>query len=295
MTHAEMTILIDQLQKEKTEMRQIEKKLERKLLSAPKENLMVLCSKGRVQFYSLNKTGDRNAEDTGVEAEHKSRTYLSKKNQETLRRLAQKKYDEALISVYKNNLNLFGNVISQLEKFVSPKDAIKKMPDVLQPYIAVPFLSTEDFVEQWIMGDKKQVGRRDNMIGQQGDWHPENLVYSTDNGDRVRSKSEMMIANLLSAMQLPYQYEKPLHLNGKTVFPDFTILDTVSRTEVYFEHFGLMDQEDYRTAALQKIVNYEKAGFVAGKDFLFSFESERVPFDIDWIRKKLCDRFGVEQ
>ncbi len=131
------------------------------------------------------------------------------------------------------------------------------------------------------------------MNGQKGDWHPENLIYSTDAGERVRSKSEMMIANLLFAMRLPYQYEKPLYLNGKTVLPDFTILDTKTRTEVYFEHFGLMDQEEYRTAALLKIENYEKAGFMLGKDFLFSFESERVPFDVTLIRKKLCRRFDV--
>ena len=171
---------------------------------------------------------------------------------------------------------------------------MSEVPVTLQPYITVPFSSTSDFVEQWLMSGKKQMTRKESRDGHLSDWHPENLVYSTDNGERVRSKSEMMIANLLYAMQLPYQYEKPLRFNGKTVFPDFTILDTESRTEVYFEHFGLMDQEDYRTAALRKIKDYEKAGLTMGKDFLFSFESEQVPFDIDWIRKKLGERFGVE-
>ncbi len=287
MTHAEMTTLIDQLQKEREKELQIARTLRKRLSSAPDGKLLVACSNGRTQFYCRTGAG------TG------GRTYLPKKNPEALRLLVQKKYEEALLSISENNLNIWNDVISSLQKGLDPESAMLEIPVSLQPYIAAPFSSTADFVEQWLVDGKKQVGRKGEWQagrdGQHGDWHPENLVYSTDNGERVRSKSEMMIANLLFAMRLPYQYEKPLHLNSKTVFPDFTILDTASRTEVYFEHFGLMDQEDYRAAALLKIVNYEKAGFMAGKDFLFSFESERVPFDIDWIRGKLYERFGVER
>lgn len=281
MTHAEMTTLIDQLQKERDKELQTVKMLRKRLSVAPDGKLLIDCSNGRTQFYCRTGAGER--------------TYLPKKNPAVLQLLVQKKYEEALLLISENNLNIWNDVISSLQKGLDPESAISEIPVTLQPYITAPFSSTADFVEQWMANGKKQMIRKAGRGGQQGEWHPENLVYSTDNGERVRSKSEMMIANFLYAMQLPYQYEKPLHLNGKTVFPDFTILDTTLRTEVYFEHFGLMDQEDYRTAALLKIVNYEKAGFVAGKDFLFSFESEQVPFDIDWIRRKLCDRFGLER
>ncbi len=282
MTHAEMTTLIDLLQKERDKELQTARTLRKCLSSAPDGKLLVACSNGRTQFYCR----------TGAGAG--GRTYLSKKKPEALQLLAQKKYEEALLLISENNLTIWDDVISSLQKGLGPESAMSEVPVTLQPYITVPFSSTSDFVEQWLMSGKKQMTRKESRDGHLSDWHPENLVYSTDNGERVRSKSEMMIANLLYAMQLPYQYEKPLRFNGKTVFPDFTILDTESRTEVYFEHFGLMDQEDYRTAALRKIKDYEKAGLTMGKDFLFSFESEQVPFDIDWIRKKLGERFGVE-
>ena len=278
MTHAEMTILIDQLQKERDKELQIVKTLRKRLSVAPDGKLLVACSNGRTQFYCRTGAGSQN------------RVYLSKKDKEKTKKLAQKKYDKSLLSKCDKNVVALDNAILQLQKFLDLEKTLLEIPATLQQHISVPFLSKEDFVERWLIDGKRQEFRN----GRQSGWHPENLIYTTDAGERVRSKSEMMIANLLSAMQLPYQYEKPLHLNGKTVFPDFTILDTVSRTEVYFEHFGLMDQGDYRIAALQKIVNYEKAGFVAGKDFLFSFESEQVPFDIDWIRKKLCERFDLE-
>lgn len=279
MTHAEMTTLIAQLQKERDQELQIARTLRRRLSSAPDGKLLVACSNGRTQFYCRTGAGPQ------------SRSYLSKRDKEKTQKLAQKKYDNSLLSKCNINVVALDNAILQLQKFLDPESTLLEIPATLQQQISVPFLSREAFVEQWLVDGKRQEFRN----GRQGGWHPENLIYTTDADERVRSKSEMMIANLLFAMRLPYQYEKPLYLNGKTVFPDFTILDTVSRTEVYFEHFGLMDQDDYRTTALLKMKDYEKAGFTMGKDFLFSFESEQVPFDIDWIRGKLCERFGVKR
>lgn len=48
--------------------------------------------------------------------------------------------------------------------------------------------------------------------------------YETDNKERVRSKSELNIANALYKYGIPYKYECPLRLsNGKVIYPDFTI------------------------------------------------------------------------
>ncbi len=276
MTQAEMTTLINLLQGEREKTQEIADRLRKNLSSAPDGKLLVSHSNGRTQFYCRIGEGIQN------------RVYLSQKDQKIIQQLAQKKYDASLLSKCNKNVDVLNKAILQLQKFSDPENTMTEIPEVLQAKIAVPFLSTEDFVQQWL-DDEKQEG----PDGRQNEWHSENLIYSTDAGERVRSKSEMMIANLLFAMQLPYQYEKPLYLNGKTVLPDFTILDTKTRTEVYFEHFGLMDQEEYRTAALLKIENYEKAGFMLGKDFLFSFESERVPFDVIWIREKLYKRFEL--
>ena len=41
--------------------------------------------------------------------------------------------------------------------------------------------------------------------------------------------------------------------SGKKAYPDFTLLNTKTREEVYFEQFGLLDDEDYRGEALRKL------------------------------------------
>lgn len=61
----------------------------------------------------------------------------------------------------------------------------------------------------------------------------------------VRSKSEVIIANMLFERDIAFDYERPLYASdGSFYLPDFTIL---WRGERYFwEHLGLLTREEYR-------------------------------------------------
>ncbi len=272
MTQFELNQMIvtiqEELEKEQQEIKQISKKLQ----TAPSGKLLVAKNKKSVQFYQRVGKGED------------GRIYLSRKDETTIRRLAQKRYEESLLARQKENFHVLSKVLPLLQKIEDPHDVFSKMPAAIQPYITPIYPTRAGYVQHWLT-DKTDLPSNANF-------HPENCIYLTENGEKVRSKSEMTIANLLRAMQLPYQYEKPLVLNGQLTYPDFTILDANTQTEVYYEHFGMMDQEEYRTAALQKIEKYEKAGFIPGKQFLFSFESAQVPFNGNLVRMKLCQRFG---
>ena len=77
--------------------------------------------------------------------------------------------------------------------------------------------------------------------------------FYTDKGERVRSKSEVIIANALHRNKIPYRYEYPLQLsNGKIVYPDFTVLNLKTRKEYIWEHFGMLDDPHYRETMLNK-------------------------------------------
>ena len=79
----------------------------------------------------------------------------------------------------------------------------------------------------------------------------------TDRGERVRSKSEVIIANLMAKENIPYKYECPLYLNGfGTVHPDFTALNVRERKEYYWEHLGMMEDPEYSEKAVRKISAY---------------------------------------
>src|SRR5699024_5847535 len=50
-----------------------------------------------------------------------------------------------------------------------------------------------------------------------------NLIHRTIRGELVRSKSEVIVANILNQLDIEYVYEEPLKVAGKTYIPDFTL------------------------------------------------------------------------
>ena len=64
----------------------------------------------------------------------------------------------------------------------------------------------------------------------------------TEKGERVRSKSEKILADYFYRNNILYQYEKPLYLKGYgTIYTDFTFLSKKTRKEIYWEHEGIVN------------------------------------------------------
>ena len=79
------------------------------------------------------------------------------------------------------------------------------------------------------------------------------LIHRTARGEAVRSKSEVIIANLLHARGIEYRYEEPLEIDGLTKYPDFTIEDDNTGRTYYWEHLGMLSDERYRKRWLEKM------------------------------------------
>ncbi len=82
--------------------------------------------------------------------------------------------------------------------------------------------------------------------GLKGKFLEESLIHITSRGDAVRSKSEVIIANMLHAKGLDYHYEAPLEIDGVTKYPDFTIEDDDTGITYYWEHCGMLHDPGYR-------------------------------------------------
>lgn len=90
------------------------------------------------------------------------------------------------------------------------------------------------------------------------DKHNLNKIYETVDGKHVRSKSEVIICNLLHESGLEYQYEEKLFYdNNKWIEPDFTIKLSNNR-KIYWEHVGMLGKEDYDIRWSQKIDIYNR-------------------------------------
>jgi predicted nuclease of restriction endonuclease-like RecB superfamily len=102
----------------------------------------------------------------------------------------------------------------------------------------------------------------------------EGLIYKTLKGSLVRSKSEVIIANLLFLSGIEYDYEKLRKCPNKNIIPDFTII-TMSKKEIIWEHLG-KNTDNYFENNSEKIYNYIKCGFMPGINLFFSNEQDHL-------------------
>src|SRR5439155_8436095 len=89
------------------------------------------------------------------------------------------------------------------------------------------------------------------------EWYEEGKIQQTLADIMVRSKSEVIIANMLAERDIPFQYEVRLTApDGTFYLPDFTI--TWAGERYYWEHVGRLDLDEYRNHWETKNGWYEK-------------------------------------
>jgi ATP-dependent exoDNAse (exonuclease V) alpha subunit len=110
------------------------------------------------------------------------------------------------------------------------------------------------------------------------DYRPERRIHKTLLRELVASKSELLIANRLAELRVPYHYEfKLVASDGSIRRPDFTIpIETSDGPDVrYWEHWGMLGNPDYDASVERRLAWYEKHGL---KDKLIQSD-ERGGFD----------------
>lgn len=101
-------------------------------------------------------------------------------------------------------------------------------------------------------------------------------VILTEKGERVRSKSEKIIADYFYRKNILYKYEKPLYLDGYgIIYPDFTLLSKKTGKEIYWEHEGMMDNQEYARKAVQKIESYQMNDIYPNDRLILTFETKQ--------------------
>lgn len=115
--------------------------------------------------------------------------------------------------------------------------------------------------------------------------HLDNLMHWTAGGLNVRSKSEAIIAGLLEKENIPFRYENKLQVLDKIYYPDFTIKRPSDGKLIYWEHFGMVDNEDYNLSMDKKMAAYRKAGILPWDQLITTYETKKNPVDARNIQK----------
>jgi len=93
------------------------------------------------------------------------------------------------------------------------------------------------------------------------------LIHCTRAGLTVRSKSEVIIADLLYSKGIEFEYEQPLKFDdGTWRLPDFTIEDDTSGRIFYWEHLGMLQRPSYLRKWEQKLTWYREHGVLPHRE-----------------------------
>ena len=72
-----------------------------------------------------------------------------------------------------------------------------------------------------------------------------------------------------------------------TLHPDFLCLNPGTRSEFYWEHFGLMDDSAYSNNAAGKLRLYTENGIIAGRNLIITMETQNEPLTTRLVEKMI--------
>lgn len=176
----------------KKEVRQLEEELKH----LP-EGDMYVCHNGKYKKYYMT--------------DGKCSTYIPRKDYEMAKALAVGKYKRISLEEKAAELKLMEQITERLGK-----KQVKRKQMLAENSAYGELLSEaikEHMKSEW-----------SNQVYEKNPNFKEHLVHRTLEGEFVRSKSEVIIANSLFLNHIPYRYECALQLGDVTLYPDFTIM-----------------------------------------------------------------------
>ena len=207
--------------------------------------------------------------------DNSSYQYMPVSRRNEVQMIAQQEYEQAIIAAAKAEL-------SQIDAF-QEQSSFTKVEDVYdglcegRKQLVEPILLPDDlFIKQW---SERQF--------EKPSYYAAPAEFVTQRGEAVRSKSELIIANVLANHDIPYFYEAPLVIFGRTYNPDFLVLNKRTRREYYWEHLGMMGNSDYASNAVRKLLDYQRAGYYPGEQIILTSETYQNPLSTQLVNKTI--------
>lgn len=233
-----------------------------------------ISQKGKyTEYYHIINAVDSNSTHNGK--------YIPKKQREIACKLAQKDYDSKIVTLVEEE-------IAALKTYLSVAPNIQAFYKTMCP-------ARQDLITPLTLSDDKYASQWKTEPYQGLPFAPDTPVYTTNQGERVRSKSEVLIANALANHKIPYRYEYPLKLqrqhssSSTTLYPDFLCLNLRTRQEFFWEHFGLMDSQEYVSNTVSKLNLYAQNKITPGKKLIITMETQTAPLTPSFIDQMIND------
>ena len=209
--------------------------------------------------------------------------YISAEDKRVLGYLLRRGIYKKRIKIIRENLRYE----EQLLKHYQPYDQSSILEKMSLAY-QVGFTSIES-LEECEKNRLQETYQRYSFFSEETfNWH------TTVRGEKRRSKSEVIISNLLDEYKVRYEYEEPLYWDDEIpyslqsiawqnklpqkVLPDFTIKMSDGR-DIYWEHLGLLSEEEYRKKWSDKLLFYFLQGINQGDRLIVTCDDAEGRFD----------------
>lgn len=263
-----MEIIMEQvyaeLQERTSYLSEIIRSKENSLVDVPEGRLKANGGKRRAVYFVRADKSDRRGR------------YIPASNKELANKLAQKEYDEAVLKAACKEKKAIETFLRSTQK-PRVEEIYKSFSELKKALIVPVSLPVEKYIQQWL--EEKS---NDNAL------NAEKAELYSMAGVQVRSKSEVIIANMLEKVKIPYKYEQPLYFKSAGyLHPDFTVLNVRKRKELLWEHCGMMDKPEYATVFVKKIAAYEKNGYFPGENLILTWETYDQQLDVKIVQEMI--------
>ena len=218
----------------------------------------------------------------------KKRTYIPRKNTRQIWQIASVRFYRQKIIFLEENILALEKVLLKLRDY-DDESVLSTLPKVYRD--AVEYVRSRDM--------SNKVHQSENP------YNREDLALVVSNGLIVRSREELIIAELLISLGIEFWYEKALTVTGSviladgsvimremTIYPDFTIRHPASGKVFVWEHFGLSDDYEYQSTIFTKLSKYLRNDYVPGCNLIITFESKNHPLSQNLIHDVIVQYFG---
>jgi len=257
--------LLEHTDQQLSELEKVIKWCENKVRSFPDGILYPKKEKTELRYY---KRGTKNGQTV----------YLGKDCKEEIILLEQKNYCEKLQKT----------ALEEKTKLLRVKKILEDTPDWRTVFYGIPVqkrhliapleVKTARISEKELEVWKSQRVRKN-----------EPSPNKTSKGEYVKSKSELIIADRLEKAGVPYHYEAGLGLFEEKIgqilewHPDFKVLNVRTGKEYWWEHFGKLDNQDYYSVFVYKLMVYAMNDIFMGDNLIVTTETSKSSLHTEYV------------
>ena len=256
------------------DLRERVKKSKLELIALPEGSLQIENRKGKPFYFQAIRTIEKmDVECAECAGQNEQEDVLQKqtriinkrhainKQPEIVRGLVRRTYLERELAVLEKNVKALETMTKAFCE-IAPDDILKQMPERFKKFPREYFFPQPE-ESDWA-----------SQPYEQSSYMPERRIHTTSRGLLVRSKSELAISEAFYKYEVPFRYEQLLEIGAYKTAPDFMPRNKRTGEQLYWEHCGMPENEEYMKHHKWKMNLYESVGIVPWKNLIVSYDGE---------------------